>query len=51
MAELGDEDLEWLRSHKLNSFDEISALVIKLGGDPTDNLFGALSVRRGGSDS
>ena len=47
MADLGDDDLEWHRDHKVNAFDAISALVIKLGGDPTAYLFGAIEVRKG----
>lgn len=47
MADLGKDDLEWHSDHKVNVFDAISALVIKLGGDPTAYLFGAIEVRRG----
>lgn len=47
MAELGEDDLEWWNEHGVNVFDEISALVIKLGGDPTEYLFGAVKVKRG----
>jgi hypothetical protein len=47
MADLGDDDLLWWNEHGVNVFDEISALVIKLGGDPTENLFGAVKVKRG----
>jgi hypothetical protein len=46
MAELGGDDLQWWSEHGVNVFDEISALVIKLGGDPTENLFGAMKVKR-----
>lgn len=49
MVDVGEEDLGWLKEHSVNVLDDISALVIKLGGDPTDYLFGAMKVKKGES--
>lgn len=45
MTELGEDELHRHEVHKANVFDSITALVIKLGGDPTDDLFGAMAVK------